>query len=78
MVQQEVETVDLEAVRPMVQLGVLSCLEGIHYDLIEATADLCQVIHTGILILLQIVCELPLAHLQLFILLLCFLYGIIR
>ena len=78
MVQQEVETIDLEAVRPMVQLGVLSCLEGVHYDLIEATADFRQIIHISIFILLKVVHKLPLAHLQLLILFLCFLYGIIR
>ena len=78
MVQQEVETVDLEAVRPMVQLGVLSCLEGVYNDFIEATADFSQIIHISIFILFQIVPKLPLAHLQLLILLLCFLNGIIR
>ena len=77
MVQQEVETVDLKAVRPMVKLGVLSCLEGVNDDLIQTATDFSQVVHIGILILLQVVGELPLAHLELLILLLCFLYGII-
>ena len=77
MVQQEVETVDLKAVRPMVQLGVLSCLEGVNDDLIQTPTDFSQVVNIGILILLQVVGELALAHLELLILLLCFLYGII-
>lgn len=78
MIQQEVETVDLKAVRPMVQLGVLSCLEGVHYDLIETATDSSQEIHIGILILLKVFGELPLAHLELLVLLLCFLNSIIR
>jgi hypothetical protein len=62
----------------MVQLGVLSCLESVHYDLIETGTDFSQVVHIGILILLQVISELPLAHLEFLVLLLCFLYSIIR
>jgi hypothetical protein len=61
----------------MVQLRVLSCLEGFHDDLIQTATDFSQVVNIGILILLQVVGELALAHLELLILLLCFLYGII-